>query len=1760
MPSTTLKRLIAVQNAHLAEINSMGTRFREKARSTLNKNIVQARLDAIIGIWAEARKTHVEIVTRDDANSDPYVIDNVFARMQCAYEDTLDYFLTLKTECEAAAGSTQAIRTVEGNASGLDLRPAKLPKLDLPTFSGRYEDWDSFCDLFTTLVHDAPRVADATKLQYLKSCLKGVAADLVKDVASTSANYASTWLALRARFHNPRLTVTNHLNALLKMNSLKRESADELRSFADEAQRIVRALRNLQMPVEHWDIWFVHVLASRLDPESRKDWESELSARDREVIARTDTGAKEPDPLARFPKFSELAEFLERRAQALSMMSAGDCKRANTMFKPTPVSRKIFHANALQRTNSKVASFSCTLCSGPHFISKCPKFLAKSSSDRRAEVRRLYLCFNCMGGHKFKSCPSSGRCRTCQGKHHSLLHYDPSQTSQPSTSGLEIKLRDEKPAPTVPGVSAHTASLPAIRYPVILATAQVNVVGPQGTHTRVRALLDQGAEASFVSEAIVQLLALPKQRVQIPLTGLGSSAAGTARFAVKFTMQSLVNSEFKIEAEALVLSRLTSQLPTRSLIEIDLEQFGELSLADPHFNVPDSVDLILGADLYGQLLRPGLQHLTGSRLVAQNTVLGWVISGSAQSSSSRRAEGSSQEPLRALHCASEDDLNECLQQFWRLEELPSSVRILGPEDEACENQFVATHSRDAGGRYVVQLPLKSDPPKVSAETRRMAVGSLAHIHRKFTRDPELASAYREFMRTYEALGHMTRVPAAESINPRSWYLPHHAVVQSTPTQYKVRVVFDASRRTHEQYRLNDFLMSGPPLQQDLSLVLLNWRRYKYVFTADIVKMFRQILVVPRDQDLQRIVWAPNPEEPPIEYRLTTVTYGTACAPYLAIRTLAQLAVDEKSRFPLGARCLESNVYVDDMFIGADELPLAIRKRTELIQILGTAGIELDKWAANHPDILPAHKRPITDDLVRDIVQDESIKTLGVHWKPTQDEFSFSVLKANGLLGVLTKRAVLSNIARLFDPLGWLSPITITAKILMQDLWILKCDWDSPLPAEARGRWIDYCRSLSSLPTLTISRWFGSPSESAGQIHGFSDASSRAYAAVIYLRTDEGDGHVRVSLLAAKTRVAPVKTVSIPNLELCGALLLVRLVCHLRKLDFLKRHPVFLWSDSRVVLAWLNKHPCHWKTFVANRVSLIQTELPSATWAYVPTKQNPADCATRGSRPSELHESSLWWYGPSWLNLQPEHWPQPSETAQVLHAEVKPPEPDILSRHSTLTRLIRVVAYCLRPVKHLRRRKGGLNPLPAYLTTSELSDARSTIIRLAQAHAFASEIERLKSGKPLPKSSALRRLNPLLDKEDGILRVGGRLSWSNLTSERKHPPILPRHSGLSRLFVRYAHHAALHGGPTLTSSVLLRYAWVVGGKSLVKTAIRNCLTCQRVKPRLAHQLMGDLPAARVTPARPFTTTGLDYAGPFHIRTTKGRGHRAYKGYIALFVCFATRAIHLELVSDLTASTFIAAYRRFVSRRGICHRLYSDNATTFKGADTELRTMFEEASEFYQAVASTLANDGTAWSFIPPTTPHYGGLWEAGVKSVKHHLRRVVGEHTLTFEEFSTVLTEIGACLNSRPLCPLTSDTDDLNVLTPAHFLIGTASALVPDAEPSSAPENRLNRFQLLQRIRNQFWKRWSDEYLQHLQERGKWRDPTANFAVGQLVLMRDERYPPAKWHLGRVIEVHPGSDGLVRVVTVKTATNTFRRHIARLCPLILESEATHRLPK
>ncbi|XP_076652425.1 uncharacterized protein LOC143358835 [Halictus rubicundus] len=318
----------------------------------------------------------------------------------------------------------------------------------------------------------------------------------------------------------------------------------------------------------------------------------------------------------------------------------------------------------------------------------------------------------------------------------------------------------------------------------------------------------------------------------------------------------------------------------------------------------------------------------------------------------------------------------------------------------------------------------------------------------------------------------------------------------------------------------------------------------------------------------------------------------------------------------------------------------------------------------------------------------------------------------------------------------------------------------------------------------------------------------------------------------------------------------------------------------------------------------------------------------------------------------------------------------------------------------------------------------------------------------------------------------------------------------------------------------------------------------------------LPQSRASPSRPFLHAGVDYAGPLTLRTFRGRGAKTYKGYIVLFVCFSTSAVHLEIATDYSTDGFIAAYKRFTSRRGICATLSSDCGTNFIGADKELRKLFQASSNETAAIANTLANDGTRWKFNPPSSPHFGGKWEAAVKSVKFHLKRVIGDTGHTYEEFSTLLSQVEAILNSRPLCPLSDDPTNPSALTPGHFLIGTALTTTPEPAIIDLPTSRLSRWQLIRQMLERFWKRWSAEYLQHLQAMSKWQRRSNAFNIGSLVLVADERYPPSKWAPGRIIDVHPGQDNLVRVATVKTQHSVYKRPIVKLVLLPISTDEGH----
>lgn len=546
------------------------------------------------------------------------------------------------------------------------------------------------------------------------------------------------------------------------------------------------------------------------------------------------------------------------------------------------------------------------------------------------------------------------------------------------------------------------------------------------------------------------------------------------------------------------------------------------------------------------------------------------------------------------------------------------------------------------------------------------------------------------------------------------------------------------------------------------------------------------------------------------------------------------------------------------------------------------------------------------------------------------------------------------------------------------------------------------------------------------------------SAAIYLRSISSEGEIHTNLICSKTKVAPLKKLTIPRLELSGAVLLTKLVSHVIRILERENVPVYFWTDSTITHIWINNHPSRWKEFVQNRVCYIQETVPQAIWKFVPGQENPADLATRGLTPSQLSKLPSWWTGPQWLQQHPSMWPKESpamsskdnleekivQVTTVISEKSLQPW-NLLLRYSSLSRLLRITAICRRVINKFRGLPNSSLTLP--ITPQELETAKFYWVKSVQQYHFRQELKILSNGQLLPRSSSLLRLTPFVDTA-GLLRIGGRLESSLLPSSAKHPLIIPKDSALTTLIISDAHINTMHGGTQLTLSVIRNDFWIIGGRAPVRSYILKCVRCARYRQQRAQQIMGQLPVEKLTPSRPFLNSGIDYAGPFIIKTWRGKNAKTYKAYLVLFVCHATSAVHLELVTDYSSDAFIAAYKRFTARRSICATLMSDCGTNLKGADSELRNLFSATSKELGELATTLAKDGTQWKFNPSAAPHFGGKWEAGVKSVKYHLKRVLGNAILTYEEMTTLLTQVEAVLNSRPLSPLSDDPEDLNALT------------------------------------------------------------------------------------------------------------------------------------
>ncbi|XP_011858578.1 PREDICTED: uncharacterized protein LOC105556116 [Vollenhovia emeryi] len=1608
----------------------------------------------------------------------------------------------------------------------------KLPTIKLPRFDGKIEEWKYFSDSFRSMIHDKPHLSNMDKLQYLVTSISGDAAKIIESIELSQDNYMTAWDLLQQRYNDPRSLKKKHIESLFTMPTVAKESAKALRDLIDYTSSHLRILKVLGSPTEAWDELVMHMMEARFDVRTLRAWEEELERKEEASL-------------------DDMLQFLRRRCQTLERIESRSVDKmeksskgsANTGLKSQSSARGV----AKQRTASLTTSLNsgkCYLCNGAHFIYSCEKFLDLPVPDRIKEVRRLKLCLNCLKNDHFARTCRMGRCKECGERHNTLCHLsqDNRVAANPEVPEHGSRTSNETINKVVVHASNHTNG-----RRILMATAIVEAAQRNGSYVEIRVLLDSASEANFITQAAHNRLGLKRSRVSEIVTGLNeieNRVSSVCEVQVKSRC-----SNFRINAQCLIVPRITKNLPSSEMDSGGIHLPSNLTLADLGFCKTGPIDMLIGAEFFFDLMEPGKIELEKGQLILQNTKLGWIVAGVMPSIALGNLT-CNRGTVSSLTCSlkSSEALSESLEKFWKLEnyDVPDA-RVLSMDEKKCEQHFEQTTTRASDGRFIVRLPFRDKDLPIGSN-RKIALRRLNHVERAFKGNLTYRDRYTPFMFEYVKLGHMSIVSDPVSDPENIVYLPHHGVFKESSTSTKLRVVFDASAKNNVGVSLNDALHIG----------------------ADLQKMFRQVLVHPDDRDFQRILWRFSLDEPVGEYRLNTVIYGQGCATYLAVRCLRQLAMEQLEKYPLASSAILNDTYVDDIISGADTVDAARALQEQLSSLLREGGFEAHKWCSNSESVLteiPMNLRGSGSNL--NIDTNDTTSALGLEWNPASDEFLFKVQMVGG---VSTKRRMLSAISKLFDPLGLIGPVLTKAKVLMQELWQIKVDWDDPLPDAVLDRWKRFQENLKEANALRVPRVIASSlKDNRFFVQGFCDASEKAYGACIYLQSvNRNDGRTTVELLCSKARVAPLKKTSIPRLELCSALLLSKLIDKVKRAMRIRVDGISAWSDSMVVLYWLHGDVSRWKSFVSNRVSDIIEILPAIHWNHVKGLENPADLISRGATPAQLRDSHLWWNGPEWLAV-PSHSPDPEKSEwefieddissakeemrrerQVCHLSVQQPSSPSEIIHklvedcSTLTKIERSLAYCLRFISNCRKKKE--DRILSRLTLPELEEARCEIIKYSQHVHFKEDLRNLQGNKGLSRASRLHQLHAFLDK-NGVLRVGGRLQETPWSFDRKHPILLPAKCKITHLMIERGHRALLHASPQLLLSSIRQQYWPLNARNLVRRICHSCVWCARNNPRGLTQAMGSLPGDRVKPSRAFSITGVDFAGLIITLVNKGRARKTCKSYIALFICFATRAIHLEATSELTTAAFLATLRRFIGRRGIPCKICSDNATNFTGAKRELEELYSFVrNSINGAVGDALLDDGIEWTFIPPHSPHLGGLWEAGVKSCKYHLKRVMGNTLLTFEELTTLLVQIEACLNSRPLSPLSPDPSDLQPLTPGHFLIGGPLTSLPEISLSDVRYNRLDRWELIQRSLQDFWKRWAAEYVANLQSRVKWKTEQNNLKVNDLVLLRDDNIQPLKWRMGRVIETHTGKDGLVRIVTVRTSSGTTKRAVSKLCKL------------
>lgn len=1601
----------------------------------------------------------------------------------------------------------QFLQGIVNKLEGLSVQPRTADSflfrqtlIDLPKFNGSFKDWPKFKQTFfeTTKLGN---FSDIENLNRLEKCLKGEALLRVNSLLSDSSNVSKIMNVLEERFGSIEQIYNGLMNDIIKIRNPSYDNPKSMVDFISAIGDLVINMESLHHEEYLNDPRLVRDLMKKLPSGLQNQWLDNINE---------EKTLSSPINPYKAPTIKDFYTFLKPK-EKVAIAKLVDSDSSNSRTK----SERILHT----QDTSQISCIKCNL--NNHKLIQCFKFKKMTPEEKQKFVTEKRLCFSCLGAnHVTKQCRSARICNinNCKSKHNRMLHGN-----KPDSGSGRVS--------TEHTVNCHVKRYNKVFYQIVPITL---INGNNKVETF--AFLDSGSSVSLINADTAEQLQV--KGVFKPMTLAwtnGDTQEDSKSMSVQISIKSSNNNRFNIK-DLRTIENL--KLPTQSLdINCLRKQFSYLKNVQLESYENATPTILLG--LPHAYLFKGEKEISGqfSEPVAKLTKLGWVLYGNSKHDAHNNNEH--------LFVISEDiddeqSIKEMMSKFFSVESLgvkvPENVLISKSDERALQIMGKTLVPTEKG--YEIGLLWKDDNVNLP-NSFKTALNRFLLLEKKSAKDPSLKEWYNNKIDEYLGKGYLRKLSPQESVAelPRTFYLPHFIIENKNKEPPKRRLVFDAAAKING-ISLNSQLLSGPDMTESSLGIKMRFREEPIAVSGDIQEMFHQVGIRKEDRNSQRIVSRKNPNERLDIYEMQVMTFGATCSPACAQYVKNTNAKQFLNTCPEAVEAILKNHYVDDYLDSFNDLNKATKIVLDVIKIHDKAHFKMRNFISNSKSLLanlPSDRISALNEIKLDMDENVFEKVLGMYWNTDKDNYKFKITAKFDEIQDPTKRQLLSFVMSIYDPLGLIAHITIHSKIIMQDLWRVGIEWDDKIPDSVKEDWSTWLKLLSTLNNLRIPRCYSyAKNIIKRELHVFCDASARAYATVIYIRTIHDKG-IDLTIVAGKSKVAPTKIMSIPRLELQAAVLGTRLANTVQKETRLEINTITHWSDSKTVLSWIKSEVRKYKQFVQYRISEILDTTVESQWQYIDTANNPADEGTK-----MITTQSKWVSGPDFLKTYDNLWKIGDKGSPDLsHEELRPiftiaaidkPNFDWLNIEwcSDWTRLKRSVCIVMKYIEWLKH-KSKQTTFDKNITAFDMEKAEIILIKKAQWESFSDEVLDLTTKNRIEEESNIKPLTPILDKNGALVSNTRYVNVKCLPYGARQPYILPKAHYVSQLILKKHHEIFYHKKRDVAiAAVRLKYH-IIQIKAAMNKVVNRCQYCKNNKAKAYVPQMAPLPECRTQPyVKPFTHTGVDYFGPYNVSI----GRRTEKRWGVVFTCMTTRAVYLEVAHDLSADAFLVCLNSVQSRRGKIKFLYSDNGTNFVGADNELKK-----------IRYRLASDGIVWTFNPPLSPHFGGAWERMVREIKSLLPSdTMPEHTLR-----ALLTEIEFIINCRPLTSISLDATDDEPITPHHFLMGCAGSTETSLNDVSKAEASRQQWKRVQLLAKNYWDRWLHEYLPTQAKRSKWSKVVKNVKVGDIALIADDNQK-AKWKKGMIIKIHTGKDGNVRSAVVKTANGEYTRPVVKLAVL------------